>query len=162
MTHTHTHTPVASTRVEGCGDEPCEPTVRLPDWSELVASYSRMKSAWGWANGGKPILVCYRPIRKYVIILGGYSRWRPHQPKYWGDVSPASPAGLTPVGRCLCTAHELNRTAVRKLEFVQSELFHWNACVQNSSSTTSPSFSHPVKWWRWLAWPMNASWRSCN
>ena len=27
------------------GDEPCEPTVRLPDWSEFVASYSRMKSA---------------------------------------------------------------------------------------------------------------------
>ena len=60
--------PVASTRVEGWGDEPCEPTVRLPDWSELVASYSRMKTAWGWANGGQPILVCY--IRKYVIILG--------------------------------------------------------------------------------------------
>ena len=59
---------VASTRVEGWGDEPCEPTVRLPDWSELVASHSRMKSAWGWANGGQPILVCY--IRKYVIILG--------------------------------------------------------------------------------------------
>ena len=58
------------------GNEPCEQTVRLPDWSELVASYSRMKSAWGWANGGQPILVCY--IRKYVIILeGGYSRWRP-------------------------------------------------------------------------------------
>jgi len=59
--------PVASTRVQGWGDEPCEPTVRLPVWSELVASYSRMKSAWGWANGGQPILVCY--IRKYVIIL---------------------------------------------------------------------------------------------
>ena len=67
---------VASTRVQCWGDEPCEPTVRLPDWSELVASYtSRMKSAWGWANGGQPTLVCY--IRKYVIILGGYSRWRP-------------------------------------------------------------------------------------
>ena len=39
------------------------------DWSELVASYRRMKSAWGWAIGGQPILVCY--IRKYVIILGG-------------------------------------------------------------------------------------------
>jgi len=77
------------------GDEPREPTVRLPDWSELDASYNRMKSAWGWANVGQPIVVCY--IRKYVIILGGYSRWRPHQPKYWGDVSPASPAALTPV-----------------------------------------------------------------
>ena len=33
---------VASTRVEGWGDEPFEPTVRLPDWSELVASYTRM------------------------------------------------------------------------------------------------------------------------
>ena len=73
---------VASTRVQGWGDEPCEPTVRLPDWSELVASYSRMKSASGWANGRQPIFVCY--IRKYVIILGGYSRWRPPQPKYWG------------------------------------------------------------------------------
>ena len=78
------------------GDEPREPTVRLPDWSELVASYNRMKSAWGWANVGQPIVDCY--IRKYVIILGGgYSRWRPPQPKYWGDVSPASPAALTPV-----------------------------------------------------------------
>jgi len=28
---THTHTPVASTRVQGWGDEPCEPTVHLPD-----------------------------------------------------------------------------------------------------------------------------------
>jgi len=85
---------VASTRVQGRGDEPREPTVRLSDWSELVASYSRMKSAWGWANGGQPILVCY--IRKYVIILGGYSRWRPPT-KILGDVSPASPAALTPV-----------------------------------------------------------------
>ena len=85
---------VASTRVQGWGDEPREPTVRLSDWSELVASYSRMKSAWGWANGGQPILVCY--IRKYVIILGGYSRWRPPT-KILGDVSPASPAALTPV-----------------------------------------------------------------
>ena len=67
--------PMASTRVQGWGDEPCEPTVRLPDWSELVASYSRMKSAWGWANGGQPLLVCY--IRKYVIIMEWYSRWRP-------------------------------------------------------------------------------------
>jgi len=50
------------------GVEPCEPTVRLSDWSGLVASYSRMESAWGWANGRQPILVCY--IRKYVIILG--------------------------------------------------------------------------------------------
>ena len=81
---------VASTRVQGCGDEPCEPTVRLPDKSELVASYSRMKSAWGWANGGQPILVCY--TRKYVIILGGI-----FPTKILGDVSPASPAGLTSV-----------------------------------------------------------------
>jgi len=79
-----THGPVASTRVQGWGDEPCEPTVRLPDWSELVASYSRMKSAWGCANGGQPTLVCY--IRKYVIILGGYSRWRPPNQNI-GDVS---------------------------------------------------------------------------
>ena len=77
------------------GDEPCEPTVRLPDWSEFVASYSRMKSAWGWTNGGQPILFGY--IRKYVIVLGGYSRWRPSNQKIGGDVSPASPAGLTPV-----------------------------------------------------------------
>jgi len=66
------------------GDEPSEPTVRLPDWSELVASYSLMKSAWGWANGGQPILVCY--IRKYVIILGGYSRWRPPNQNIGGCV----------------------------------------------------------------------------
>ena len=81
---------VASTRVQGWGDEPCEPTVRLPDWSELVASYSRMKSAWGWANGRQPILVCY--IRKYVIILGGYSRWRPAT-KILGCV-PGIPGGV--------------------------------------------------------------------
>ena len=87
--------PVASTRVQGWGDEPREPTVRLPDWSELVASYSRMKSAWGWANVGQPIVVCY--IRKYVIILGIFPLTSPPQPKYWGDVSPASPARLTPV-----------------------------------------------------------------
>ena len=88
---------VASTRVQGWGDEPCEPTVRLlPGWSELVASYSRMESAWGWANGGQPILVCY--IRKYVIILGGiFPLTSPT--KILGDVSPASPAGLTPVHR---------------------------------------------------------------
>jgi len=85
---------VASTRVQGWGDEPCQPTVRLPDWSELVASYSRMKSAWGWANGGQPILVCY--IRKYVIIFGGIFPLTSPQPKYWGGVSPA---GLTPVPR---------------------------------------------------------------
>ena len=64
------------------GDESREPTVRLPDWSELVASYSRMKSAWGCANGGQPILVCY--IRKYVIILGGIFPLTSPQPKYWG------------------------------------------------------------------------------
>jgi len=38
-------------------------------------------------------LVCY--IRKYLIILGDIPVDVP-QPKYW-DVSPASPAGLTPV-----------------------------------------------------------------
>ena len=85
---------VASTLVQGWGYEPCEPTVRLPDWSELVASYSQMKSAWGWANGGQPILVCY--IRKYVIILGDIPLDVPPT-KILGDVSPASPAGLTPV-----------------------------------------------------------------
>jgi len=67
---------------------------RLPDWSELVASYSRMKTAWGWANGGQPILVCY--IRKYVMILGDIPVDVPPT-KILGDVSPASPAGLTPV-----------------------------------------------------------------
>ena len=92
---------VASTRVQGWVDEPCEPTVHLPDWSELVASYSRMKSAWGWANGGQPILVCY--IRKYVIILAGIFPLTSPQPKYWGDVSPASPSGLMPVVRRQCS-----------------------------------------------------------
>ena len=29
--------------------------------------------------------------------IGGYSNWRPTQPKYCWDVSPASSAGLTPV-----------------------------------------------------------------
>ena len=79
---------VASTRVQGWGDEPCEPTVRLPDWSEFVASYSRMKSAWGRANGGQPILFCY--IRKYVIILGGYSRWCTLNQKI-GGICPRHP-----------------------------------------------------------------------
>ena len=83
--------PVASTRVEGWGDEPCEPTVRLHDWSELVASYSRMKSAWGWANGRQPIFDCY--IRKYVIILGGYSCWRPPT-KILGGCVPIIPGGV--------------------------------------------------------------------
>jgi len=48
------------------GDEPLIGLGVGGDWSELVASYSRMKTAWGWANGEQPILVCY--IRKYVII----------------------------------------------------------------------------------------------
>jgi len=91
----HCKQAVASTRVQGWVDEPCELTVRLPDWSELVASYSRMKTASGWANGGQPILVCY--IRKYVIILAGIVPLTFPQPKYLEDVSPASPAGLTPV-----------------------------------------------------------------
>ena len=79
---------VASTRVRGWGTNHRMATVRLPDWSESVASYSRMKSAWGWANGGQPILVCY--IRKYVIILGGYSRWRlPNQ--NIGGICPRHP-----------------------------------------------------------------------
>ena len=77
------------------GGEHCEPTVRLPDWSKLVASYSRMKSAWGWANGGQPILVCY--IRKCVIILGGDIPVDVSPTKILGDVSPA---GLTPVPLC--------------------------------------------------------------
>ena len=86
---------MALTPVEGWRDEPCEPTVRLADWSELVASYSRMKSAWGWANEGKPILVCY--IQKYVIIMGGIFPLTSSPTKILGDVSPASPAALTPV-----------------------------------------------------------------
>ena len=40
-------------------------------------------------------MVCY--IQKYVIILAGIFPLTSPQPKYWGDVSPASPAGLTPV-----------------------------------------------------------------
>ena len=40
-------------------------------------------------------MVCY--IEKYVIILAGIFPLTSPQPKYWGDVSPASPAGLTPV-----------------------------------------------------------------
>ena len=82
---------VASTRVQGWWDEPCKPTVRLPDWSELVASYSRMESAWGWANGGQPILVCC--TRKYVIILGRYSPWRPPT-KILGGCVPGIPGGV--------------------------------------------------------------------
>ena len=73
----HTHTDVCSQELTKTHDQWRQRKLkvggaslvsRLPDWSELVASYSRMKSAWGWANGGQPILVCY--IRKYVMILG--------------------------------------------------------------------------------------------
>ena len=50
-------------------------------------------------------MVCY--IQKYVIILAGiFPLTPPPQPKYWGDVSPASPAGLTPVYVLLCDATE--------------------------------------------------------
>ena len=87
---------VASTRVQSWGDEPCEPTVRLPDWSEVVASYSRMKTAWGWANGRQPILVCY--IRKYVIILAGIFPLTSPQPKYWGGCVPGIPGGVDASG----------------------------------------------------------------
>ena len=87
------------TRVQGWGHEPCEPTVRLPDWSELVASYSRMKSAWDWANGEQPILVCY--IRKYVIILGDIPVDVP-QPKYWGWCVPGIPGGIDASDCILC------------------------------------------------------------
>ena len=91
--------PVASTRVQGWGDEPCEPTVRLPDWSELVASYSRMKSAWGWAYGGQPILVCY--IRKYVIILGDIPLDVPPT-KILGGCVPGIPGGVDASVRRKC------------------------------------------------------------
>ena len=64
-----------SVQFTGCKQTPTLKTDR-DNVSRTVASYSRMKSAWGWANGGQPILVCY--IRMYVIILGGYSRWRPN------------------------------------------------------------------------------------
>ena len=88
--------PVASTRVQGWGDEPCEPTVRLPDWSELVASYSRMKTAWGWANGGQPILVCY--IQKYVIILAGIFLLTSPPTKILGGCVPGIPGGVDASG----------------------------------------------------------------
>ena len=48
-----------------------------------------MKSAWSWANGGQPILVCY--IRKYVIIFGGYSRWCPPPNQNIGRMCPRHP-----------------------------------------------------------------------
>ena len=47
-----------------------------------------------WEGSGQPILVCY--IRKYVIIWGIFPLTSPNQ-NIGGDVSPASPAGLTPV-----------------------------------------------------------------
>ena len=67
---------VASTQVQGWGDEP-------PNGVGYWRGTPLPTPAWGWANGGQPILVCY--IRKYVIILGGYSRWRPpNQNINWG------------------------------------------------------------------------------
>jgi len=42
--------------------------------------------------------VCY--IRKYVIILGGgYSHWRPLQPKYWWGCVPGIPGGVVASGQ---------------------------------------------------------------
>jgi len=63
--------------------------------------------AWGWVNGGQPILVCY--IRKYVIILGGYSRWRSPNQNIGGCV-PVIPGGvdwrqcstILTIGSCKC------------------------------------------------------------
>jgi len=55
-------------------------------------------------------VVCY--IRKYVIILGGGDiPVDVPQPKYWGDVSPASPAALTPVGAELGAARVENQVS---------------------------------------------------
>jgi len=83
-----------------------------PAWLKrlLVASYSRMKSAWVWANGGQPILVCY--IRKYVIILGGYSRWRPPNQNIGGCV----PGGVDACGYRSLAILELRlwRTIVKR------------------------------------------------
>jgi len=65
-------------------------------WEGNTPPHTSPPSVVRWEGSGQPILVCY--IRKCVIILGDIPVDVP-QPKYWGDVSPASPAGLTPVVR---------------------------------------------------------------
>jgi len=131
--------PVASTRVQGWGDEPCEPTVRMPDWSELAASYSRMKSAWGWANGGQPILVCY--IRKYVIILAGIFPLTSPPTKILGGCVPGIPGGVDAsasthesIKNDCFTGGNLIYTYNRRCRL--NVLLHWTSqCIWKSRST---------------------------
>ena len=47
-------------------------------------------------------------IQTYVIILAGIFPLTSPQPKYWGDVSPASPAGLTAVLRLNLQLHTID------------------------------------------------------
>ena len=113
--------PVASTRVQGWG------TNHRMGWG-MGRGTPLPTLAWGWANGGQPILVCY--IRKCVIILGGIFPLTSPQPKYWGDVSPASPAGLTPVMTATRSRSIRLRRAVRIATCV---CFEWRAAKPQQS-----------------------------
>jgi len=85
------------------------------------------------------ILVCY--IRKYVIILGGYtgySHWRPPNQNIGWDVTQASPAGLTPVGKggsgalekLACTPMQVapakRRTALSSNALPENDFLRWS------------------------------------
>ena len=64
-------------------------------------------------------MVCY--IQKYVIILAGiFPLTSPPQPKYWGDVSPASQAALTPVTRTTELPKKLVYFFLKKTVFAHS------------------------------------------
>ena len=81
---------VASTRVQSWGDEP----PNGEGCGKGTPPHTSPPSVVRWEGSGQPILVCY--IRKYVIILGDIPVDVPPT-KILGDVSPASPSGLTPV-----------------------------------------------------------------
>jgi len=64
-------------------------------WERNSPPHTPPHSVVRWEGSGHPILVCY--IRTYIIILEGIFSLTSLPTKILGDVSPASPAGLTPV-----------------------------------------------------------------
>ena len=92
LSWTYTATAVASTRVQGWGTS----LVSRLSACLTEANWRRLKAEWNRLEAERTAGNQYCYIRKYVIILGDIPVDVP-QTKYWGDVSPASPAGLTPV-----------------------------------------------------------------